>query len=162
MASPFLISAMELILENNFIVVTPSEINLEDVTLEALNVQVLFDCCTELVNEDYDVPHNSATISIPHTINEEDDLFKDGVYQIKITATYTNGSIITETRCIFADTSIKCQVADFIAQAPTSEVGPLYVILLKTNECECNCSTACEILKRIRQIIGQEVTSCNC
>lgn len=153
---------MTLALVENEIIVTPTEIDLEDANIATLNLSILFDCCTELVNEDKELPYVGTTITVLPAINVEDDTFKDGVYQVTITATYENGSIITETRCIFVDTSIKCDVADFIAQAPTSEVGPLYVILLKTNDCECNCTTACEILKRIREIIGLEPTSCAC
>lgn len=153
---------MTLEITNNTLTGTPEEIDLQDEALSTLNVQVLFDCCTEVYNEDMTIPYEGETLEVPHTVNEEDDLFKDGVYQMVVTATYENGSIITETRCIFADTSLKCSIADFLATNPKSELGPLYVVLVRSNSCECNCGAACEIMKSIRSILGQTPASCNC
>lgn len=153
---------MLLVISNNTLVGTPEEIDLQDEYLSTLNVQVLFDCCTEVFNMNLAIPYEGDTVEIPHTVSEEDGLFKDGIYQVILTATYEDGSIITETKCIFPDTSLKCSIADFVANNPKSEIGPLYVILLKSNECDCNCGAACEIMKSIRTILGQTPASCNC
>jgi hypothetical protein len=151
---------MQLQLTDNFIVATPTEIDLQDVNLESIRTKVLFDCCTTLVDENVTLPYGPDHISFPHTINADGDVFKDGVYQVEIYAEYANGSKVSETLCIFVDTTLKCEVAEFVSKNVNTDLGWLYVVLTKTNECDCNCTYACEILKKIRIILGQQPASC--
>lgn len=151
---------MQLELINNFIVATPTEIDLQDENLTSVTTKVFFDCCTTLVDQEVELPYGTDHISFPHTINADGDIFKDGVYQVEISAEYEDGSKKSEILCIFADTTIKCQVAEYVSKNTDTDLGWLYVILTKTNECDCNCAYACEIIKKVRTILGQQTTPC--
>lgn len=154
---------MNLSFSDGFLVIVPVEIDFQDVNLTSLNISVLFDCCTEVYNEDVTLPTVFESVSVEYIINEEDGTFKDGIYQVIIQAEYENGSKKKETGCIFADTSLKCDIAEILADDTSSVLGPLYVILQNSDSCECNCGALCEIMKRVRALLGQEAASCsNC
>lgn len=151
---------MQLNLTDNFIVATPSQIDLQDEDLVSLTAKVYFDCCTTLVDEAITLPYEGEYLSFPHTINADGDVFKDGVYQVEIHAEYEDGSKESEVLCIFADTTLKCLVAEHISKNTGTDLGWLYVILTKTNECDCNCAYSCEIIKKVRTLLGQQTTTC--
>lgn len=142
------------------IVVTPTEIDLQDENLVSLNLKVLFDCCTTLLDEQQELPIEGDTITIPYSINPDGSVLKDGVYQVELYAEYQNQGKTKETLCIFADTTLKCQIAEYVATSTDTDLGWLYVLLLKTNECECNCTSACEIVKKVRAILAKGPVSC--
>ncbi|MCB9019265.1 MAG: hypothetical protein H6546_02955 [Chitinophagales bacterium] len=154
---------MNLSISGDFLVIEPAGIDFQDVTLSSLNISILFDCCTEVYNEDVTLPTFAESMAVSYTVNEEDGKFIDGVYQVIINAEYEDGSKKKETGCIFADTSLKCSIAEVLASDPSNVLGPLYVILKNSDSCDCNCGALCEIMKRVRALLGQEAASCsNC
>lgn len=137
------------------LIATPTELVLEDVV--SLNAQITFDCCKLIYYMDETVPVEGDSLSFSYLINPDGEDFRDGIYQVKLVGTYENGTTISETLCIFADSLIGCAVAEYVSKNRESDAGWIYYLLTKTDTCACNCGASCELMKMLRSILGHGV-----
>lgn len=87
--------------------------------------------------------------------NSADDNVPDGVYFIEIVVENTvTGEKTKQRLCFFNGHLLKCELIDFIANNPKSDIFKFYLALTFINNCsDCNCENGCIIYNELLKII---------
>lgn len=116
-----------------------------DVTLESVLINNFSQLTTlELIVDDiYNATSTTTLITsadiVNNTITKE---LAEGIYRIKLRASYTNGNITNYHVCAFVDVTYKCDLVD------TSIDGiMMHYALTKITGCSCNCDQMKEIFE---------------
>ena len=87
---------------------------------------------------------------LPDTMGWEDAL-EDGIYFINVEQTNEDGSVVSETECLFVDCHTKCDIFSYLAKYPEGSALDLsHAALSYMNDCsDCKCEDGCTIFNHI-------------
>jgi len=135
------------------------------VTYTNLKFSVIKNCCG-LDEKVYDVTFSTVEYEedlsvVANNLVLDTSEFKEDVYIFKFQYESDNGDLYETVVCYFYEIDMACRIADYIYKNGTTAASGLYEILIRTNECKCNCDASCAIYKEIlKELDGQG--ECNC
>lgn len=81
---------------------------------------------------------------------DEGNGLKDGVYQVSITAVYSDASIKKEHKCILVDCATKCLLVDYLLCNDDTNVHYKYDAVRYGEVCnDCDCENMCALWKEV-------------
>lgn len=128
---------------------------------DSVEITVKINCCSD----DYTVtditPYLASNVVTlpPSVFSQTGDALLDGVYHIKVTATYGT-SIAVDQTCLFVNCQIKCLVVDKYAEEFDTSIIYHHRALELAGECfnDCNCESACAIYEDLLEKLEAEST----
>ena len=141
--------------------------NNEDVT-----ITVTYNCTSQYTTDV--ITTETATLNLaqqrveilPDTMGWEDAL-EDGIYFINVEQTNEDGSVVSETECLFVDCHTKCDIFSYLAKYPEGSALDLsHAALSYMNDCsDCKCEDGCTIFNHIIATLSDptiKMTDCGC
>lgn len=97
----------------------------------------------------------------------------DGVYKIKLIATSTRGSWVSDENCGFIDCETKCKVATYVDKILSEDketkdeainITMTHYALINASNCGCNCKELCDLYFSLYESVNNKkvVNECNC
>lgn len=137
----------------------------DGITYDTLEFKIIKNCCgfeetvykgnTAFFNENANLSVVSNNLVLPIEVFEED------VYTFIFNYETSDGDYYETNVCYFFEENLACRIADYIYNNGSTEASGLYEVLIRANECKCNCDSLCATYKEIlKELDGQG--ECNC